>query len=229
MGEIYTQGDSQQHYPTWSFALWSWTGAKKGHCLVSKLLVLRPLWFRYQLNALKGKDSSGTCETVLLQTQHLYLLPRRWLITLKWNTGTYFCSRLMHLQSGRWWRERENTSSGSLSDTKQGFSCWGGLVLIKRPQGQICILARMQRGWRNFASPSTVLLKSSHMEEITARGPREFPPGHQIWVLQSAEVSSMTFPRQRLESYYRAQANLPCKCKWQFSFLNRLRFEGKWL
>lgn len=60
------------------------------------------LWFRYQLNALKGKDSSGTCETVLLQTQHLYLLPGRWLITLRWNMGP-FCSGtrgLMPLPSG---------------------------------------------------------------------------------------------------------------------------------
>lgn len=75
---------------------------QKGQCLFSNLLVLLSLWFCYQLNALKGKGSSGTCETVLLQTQCLYLLPRRWLITLKWNMGP-FCSGtrgLVPLQRG---------------------------------------------------------------------------------------------------------------------------------
>lgn len=105
--------------------------SRKGHCLSTNLLGLRLLWFRYQLNALEGKDSSGTCETVLPQTQHLYLLPRRWLTTSTQNMGLCCCRRWQVDASAKRviMEGRENCGPLGLSLTQVGGFHVGGLLL----------------------------------------------------------------------------------------------------
>lgn len=77
------------------------------------------------------KTPQGPVKTVLLQTQHLYLLPRRWLTTLKWNMGP-FCSRTRQADASAKWEMMEAREKGSppgLRLTQVGGSHVGGLLL----------------------------------------------------------------------------------------------------
>lgn len=134
-----------------------------------------------------------------------------------------FLQRDMWADASAEMEARGTQSSVPLPHTCWGVPCWGAPVPVRRHQGQLCIPARLERMEKPGKCERTGAEVFIAGENATL-GPRHVPPATSTEFC-SAEVSRMTFPRQTLESHFWAQANLLCKSKWQFSFLNTLQLK----